>query len=332
MDEFKLKSLSGKALLDIAATGKSNREVALRLAEGGWPVLPCRASPKLNAKGEVVVKAKSPLVPKPGVYRATTDRDQIEAWWKRWPEALPGLPTGEKTGLWVLDVDAPTETRADGLTVLAALTVEHGDLHTFTVATSGGGFHFFFLDPGLGNSTGRLPEGMDARGAGGYVIAPGTRLPDGRSWKIERDFALASIPNWLRAQVAPAERAELSGIHQSIGETEAGLRELARLCEWLANSGLGKQHLDLFSIPAAAGNLVGAGEILRETAERELLAAGKRMFNYKSYEPWTETELKRVIRNGLKEGSTKPLRVSPPPLSSLEDFEALIRQVAQGER
>ena len=84
-----------------------------------------------------------------------------------WPNALPGIPTGERTGIWVLDPDAPTESRADGLTGLRALTTKYGGFDTFTVATSGGGFHFYFLDPGLGNSTGALPPGIEARGAGG---------------------------------------------------------------------------------------------------------------------------------------------------------------------
>ena len=47
--------------------------------------------------------------------------------------------------------------------------------------------------------------------------------------------------------------------------------------------------------------------------------------------PWSEDELRRVIRNGLKEGVKKPLRISPPPFSTDEQFAEIIRMVeAQG--
>jgi hypothetical protein len=69
-----------KTGLDIAASCSSNWELALKLAELGVPIFPCRATPKLNAKGEVVVKAKAPLVSSPGVYRATADLNQVKAW------------------------------------------------------------------------------------------------------------------------------------------------------------------------------------------------------------------------------------------------------------
>ena len=48
--------------------------------------------------------------------------------------------------------------------------------------TAGGGFHYFFRQPVgslLGNRRGSLPDGVDVRGAGGWIVAPGSTRPDG---------------------------------------------------------------------------------------------------------------------------------------------------------
>ena len=37
--------------------------------------------------------------------KATTNAEQIRAWWQAWPNANIGIATGERSGIWVLDVD-----------------------------------------------------------------------------------------------------------------------------------------------------------------------------------------------------------------------------------
>lgn len=75
---------------------------AARLAAAGVPVFPC------------VPRAKNPLLtpdeenPKsrPGGFRmATTDARQVAAWWRRWPAANIGVPTGTASGVDVVEVD-----------------------------------------------------------------------------------------------------------------------------------------------------------------------------------------------------------------------------------
>jgi hypothetical protein len=52
----------------------------------------------------------------------------------------------------------------------------------FVVGTPSSGLHFYFrTTTPYGNSSGSLPDGIDVRGKGGYVIGPGATLPDGRS-------------------------------------------------------------------------------------------------------------------------------------------------------
>ena len=66
---------------------------ALAYAGRGVPVFPCEPG------------AKRPLT-RNGHWDATTDRRAIERWWRRQPSANIGLPTGKKSGIVVLDVDA----------------------------------------------------------------------------------------------------------------------------------------------------------------------------------------------------------------------------------
>jgi hypothetical protein len=145
----------------------------------GWPVFPLAPGGKL------------PAIPKreggQGFKDATTDIDQITRWWKRWPRANVGLPTGHRFD--VLDVDTPKGTpKPEALAKLTpdeAHAVLHGgwrsywtmqdndlipDVHAM-VSTAGGGLHLYLEPSGEGNRGGMLP-GVDYRGVGGYVVAP----------------------------------------------------------------------------------------------------------------------------------------------------------------
>jgi hypothetical protein len=133
---------------------------ALGYARRSWPVFPCRPG------------GKNPLTPN-GYLDATTDESRITAWWNRWPNANIGVPTGKRSGFFVLDVDRDRW----GFGTLDALTQEHGELPpTRTVKTGRGGMHLYFKYPEDGteipNSTGRLGPGLDVRGEGGYVLVP----------------------------------------------------------------------------------------------------------------------------------------------------------------
>src|ERR1035441_6600317 len=48
-----------------------------------------------------------------GFKDATQDQDRIAAWWKRWPDANVGIPTGAASGLLVVDCDPRNGGPAD---------------------------------------------------------------------------------------------------------------------------------------------------------------------------------------------------------------------------
>ena len=129
-----------------------------------------------------------------GFWDATTDPRRVEIWWDRWPYANVGVPTGERSGLLVLDVDP----RDGGPQSLVALERAHGPLpRTARARTGGGGVHVYFRYPAgeeVRNSAGRLGPGLDVRGEGGYVVAPPSRTRSAYDWL---DRAPPADPAWL---------------------------------------------------------------------------------------------------------------------------------------
>jgi hypothetical protein len=166
-------------------------------------------------------------------------------------------------------------------------------------------------EAGYTNAEGDLPPGCEARGDGGYVIAAGSRFPDGRAWRIEVDEEIASIPGWLSRTVR-FRGARASDDNEPVepldpGETKAGLRTLAEICLKLIEAPNRIQHKEIFRLSAAAGNLVAAGDVFEATAKDWLLEAARRMKEYRDNEPWTDDQIIHHRDNGIRKGKLKPL-------------------------
>jgi len=233
----------------------SNVSVALDLAQTGMAVFPCQIDKR----------------PCPGIFwrnQSTTDAAKIEAWWERWPDAIPAIDLA-KSDLIVIDCDGEigiSDWRevSDGRAADAAL-----------VSTPNDGEHVYFRRNGrqLGNSTGSLPEkrnggGLDVRGAGGYVIAPGATMLDGRRYEPERGsvFSAPEIPDWLvdiltgqRSAVAVATRTEPGAPVSDARKRAYGERALSEEMNTLAQAGPGTRSNEANRIAFRVGQLVGGG-------------------------------------------------------------------------
>jgi len=197
-------------------------EEALTYAARGWLVLPiawpvgpgrCCCSPNCDSPG------KHPLL-RHGVHDATTDRNLITIWWRKWPRANVGIAAGATSGMLVLDVDPP----AGGLDSIATKVQLHGPLPCTVTAATGGhpdGRHYYFAHPG-----GRVPNkvalarGLDIRSDGGYVVAPPSRHASGRYYAWLDDghpFAvpLAQAPAWLWDEIHGQQRDRVA-FHRAI--------------------------------------------------------------------------------------------------------------------
>jgi Bifunctional DNA primase/polymerase, N-terminal len=127
-------------------------DAALDYARRGWPVFPCQW------QGE---RRKRPLVAH-GLHTASRDEAQIRNWWRRWPHALIGIPTGRAIGAVVLDIDLREDTY--GLDTLADLGLAILP-DTPMVHTASGGLHLYFevpQRPEIHNTSGERGSGIGA--------------------------------------------------------------------------------------------------------------------------------------------------------------------------
>jgi Bifunctional DNA primase/polymerase, N-terminal/AAA domain/Primase C terminal 2 (PriCT-2) len=159
---------------------------ALRLAKHGWPVFPCNP---LN---------KKPLS-EHGFKDATLDDNSIKAMWSRWPLAMIGVPTGVKSGFWVLDLDIDADK--NGIAEWDKILLDHPEpIFTRVHYTPRGGRHLLFRqDPErpVRNSTSKIAIGIDVRGDGGYVIVPPSRTESGKQYSSNEVQGIAGAPDWL---------------------------------------------------------------------------------------------------------------------------------------
>ncbi len=109
-----------------------------------------------------------------------------------------GIATGYRSGIFVIDLDSHAANEA---------FADMGECpDTYTVATARG-WHLYFNWPGFAVHTGKnvFGPGIDVRGDGGMVVAPGSEHVDGGLYEVTEDIPIADAPAWL------LERPELRG-------------------------------------------------------------------------------------------------------------------------
>jgi hypothetical protein len=193
---------------------------ALLYAELGWRIIPCKAADK------------SPHI-KDWRGRATTKADDIKRWWKRWPEALIGVLTGDG-GPVVLDVDE--KNGKHGEAALAALVLKYGPLpQSIEHRTPSGGRQIWFCLPEgqrLPTRVCGLGDGLDVKADAGYVVVPPSLMADGRQYKwintpLTHDLALA--PTWIAVELHTNAQPQNAGKRKPIGDDSLAARDPAKL-------------------------------------------------------------------------------------------------------
>ena len=224
---------------------------ASQLAAAGVPVFPC------------VPGAKRPLT-EHGFHDASTDPSQVERWWGRWPEANIGVPTGQASGLVVVDVDVHSEAdgyRWFGRANRAGLTIGWDVL----VSTPSGGMHAYHpVTPGeQQRSWQAAAAGIDFRGDGGYIIVPPSVVQYEDSAVAYRLARIAGTPprpvdaselrHFLDPRPSPAFRRTTRGPRREA--------DVSRLASWVAARGEGERNRGLFwATCRLAENDVPAGD------------------------------------------------------------------------
>ena len=267
---------------------------ALHLADLGISVIPlwwpdddiCACSAGANCESP----AKHPiakLVPN-GLTNATTNAVTIEQWWHRYPSANIGLVTGGEVD--VIDVDG-------AIPAYQELIADIGAPQFVAMVLTGrgdGGLHIY-CTPG-GNKTipsGKhgLPNKIEVKGAGGYVVAPPSKHVTGGTYtyltkitgEIHGDLELSQ---WLAKLYVPVvQAATVTPIRQQMHDIPTStdnvtkyrdaVIESARSC--VLNAGEGGRWMGLATeaVPKIARGIAGGliehhvGVYALETAARE---------------------------------------------------------------
>lgn len=310
---------------------------ALKYASKGWAVLPLHTI----EQGRCTCGTKGCRSPgkhprtEHGVDDASSDKDQIAAWWKAWPEASIGLACGEPSGLFVLDVDAKAPKgngrSITGIDALHALELRHGKLpDTLETSTGGGGRHLFFRLPTEHVIQNRVsvkgPEGqrtgLDVRSTGGYVVLPPSRHVSGGQYKLAKRLEIVDAPDWLLRLIEKRREPKPTVTHPRIQlapspdemdrERRYALGALNGACNRIVAAGAGERH-DVLIREASiiAGYVIGGRGITHQEAYTELvksgLAAGK-----------DPREVERTVTDGLRYGEDTP-RFAPARASTPAD-------------
>jgi hypothetical protein len=207
----------------------------------------------------------------------------IRAWWRRWPTANVSIATGAP-GPDVLDVDV----KPDGDGWAAFNRLKRAGLLTGAkalVRTPSGGLHSYYT--GSGQLNGKLPRHhIDFRSAGGYVLAPPSRV-HGRLYELLDHRAGACGHLDWQAAVRLLEPPRPTGRPRG---SDAG--DLGKLAGWVAAQREGNRNDGLFWAACRAAetghgdleDLVAAAvtartvtsAVLLDNGDKDMLRAAKR--------------------------------------------------------
>lgn len=251
-------------------------QAALRFAESGIPIFPC------------LPDSKKPRTEN-GFHDATTNVDQINAWWAEADYNLAFTP--HSVGWGIVDIDGP-----EGEAAWAELQEEHGQIDTFEVRSPRGGRHLYFegeLPTTAWSEKGRRNVGkhIDTRGRGSYALLPPSTF-EGKPYVTSKDIDLAPVPDWITARLATTSQhveAGTTGLDEpaNIDRAVTFLRDSARRGDVAIEGQAGNNRTYVM-----ACDLLNLG-LTPEKAQELILEH----WNPHCQPPWEDFELGTIIAN-----------------------------------
>lgn len=275
---------------------------------GGWAVFPCHSivDGKCTCGRECHSPGKHPLTPN-GLKNATSDRQQLAAWWQQWPQANIAVATGEGNGIVVIDIDKDK----GGFESLAELEERYGrPPETVEAISGGGGRHLYYRYPAgveVSSRNGWRP-GIDVKASGGYVVCPPSNHTEG-VYRWDEGFSphettLADIPDWLlellpRKEGSPQPNADR--FNSVYGSATSPLQRAQSYVAKAEAAGEGSRNDAAFRL---AGHVAAFG--LDEDSVCTLLFP----WNLRCSPPLEESELRTCVASALKNGQPRPAKES----------------------
>ncbi len=265
-----------------------------------------------------------------GFQDATHDAVEIQRQFASPGAAMIGVPTGEVSGFFCLDLDV--KNGGGGLEWLAAN--QHRLPDTRRHKTRSGGVHLLFAMPEgrtIRNSAGRIAAGVDVRGNGGYIIAPPSP-----GYLVDEAMAPAPAPAWLLDLIDPPKAPEAprpAPVPRQSGDgTRYGMTALDNECQAILSAPDGAKHDTLNRAAFSIGGLVAAGELIEGPAFAALASALAGIRHRCEDYPAAQKTLAAAFRAGMAKPREAPPRLvrriveeyretrpEPPPIDAPPD-------------
>jgi hypothetical protein len=246
---------------------------AMSYAIAGWPVFPCEGKQALITAWQD---------------KASTNPDQIEEWWRQWPDANIGHQPGDLS-MMVLDLD-PGATVEDIERSIGELPETH------RVVKTPRGRHLYYLlneDERVGPSAGRVAEHVDVRSSNSYVLLPGSTTEHGEYEWIENGGAGYRSDTMLAKAGRQRDKNEIK--HENAPKVAPDLPENLAVAEaWLKYTARpAKEHEGGDHATFAAAAMMHSYGIDKDTALEMMLAH----YNPRCYPPWEHHDLTVKVAN-----------------------------------
>ncbi|MFE5199998.1 bifunctional DNA primase/polymerase [Streptomyces sp. NPDC056601] len=218
-----------------------------------------------------------------GIHDASSDPDRIRAMFEAARHATGyGIACGRPPHFLIgLDLDRDSEKDVDGVWELRRLCARKGIAvpRTVVIRTPRGGYHAWWTGPAdvkVPNRAGQLGPGIDVRGAGGYLVGPGSRGARGLYTLASDpdDVTVHPIPeHLLQLMTADKERPRREGSSASNAWLMGGGRALVGLVRQVLDAAEGQRNNRLFWAACKAFEHAAAGRLDADAAEDALMRA-----------------------------------------------------------
>lgn len=213
-----------------------------------------------------------------GVHDASNEPDRIRALFAAAPYATGyGIACGQPPH-HLIGLDLDRKNGVDGVRELRELAARHGIRvpRTVVIKTPSGGYHAWWSGPAdvkVPNRAGHLAPGVDVRGAGGYLVGPGSRSRRGL-------YALVSDPDAVDVQPIPERLLTLMTASKDrprptgrfTGKADGG-RSLVGLVRTVLNAPQGHRNSRLYWAACKAFEHAAAGHFPEAAAQDALAQA-----------------------------------------------------------
>ncbi|WP_326583337.1 bifunctional DNA primase/polymerase [Streptomyces sp. NBC_00481] len=213
-----------------------------------------------------------------GIHDASSDPDRIHAMFAATRHATGyGIACG-RAPHHLIGLDLDRKNGVDGVWELRKLAAKHGIAvpRTVIIRTPSGGFHAWWTGPAdvkVPNRAGHVAPGVDVRGAGGYLVGPGSRGTSG-------SYTLASDPDEVVVQPIPEQLLTLMTASNNPPRTErpftgrvTGGRTLVGLVRVVLDAPQGQRNTRLYWAACKAFEHAGAGLFPADSAHGALTQA-----------------------------------------------------------